>query len=213
MPHHAERSSTRSAKPLTWRDELRTVRRAALVFAGVLLVAGSAAITTGWFAGQQAARTLDASRVHQRALSRLRNVALEQQDILQYQPRFLALRQAGLIGRENRLAWVEAVRAVQAQRKLPSVSYDIEPQQAVVMDQPLDLADYQLRASRMQLHMGLVHEMDLFALLDTLQRTGLFSVEDCKLRRAALQLDAGATPTILSECTVIALSLGAKAGH
>jgi hypothetical protein len=213
MAPHAERSPTRSAGPLTWRNELRTVRRAALVFASVLLLAGSAAIATSYVAGQQAARTQSATRIQQRALSRLRNVAIEQQDILQYQPRFLALRQAGLIGRENRLAWVEAVRTVQAQRKLPSVSYDIEPQQAVTMDQPLDLADYQLRASRMQLHMGLVHEMDLFALLDSLQRAGLFSVEDCTLRRAALQLDAGATPSILSECTVIALSLGAKARH
>ncbi|MEO7576668.1 MAG: hypothetical protein ABIT83_03555 [Massilia sp.] len=197
----------------SWRDDLVLVRRAVLVFAGALLAAAGATMASNHAAAEQADRLTKATRAHQRALSRLRNVALEQQDIALYQPRFLALRQAGLIGGENRLAWVEAVRTVQAQRKLPSVSYEIEPQQVVTMDRQLDLADYRLRASRMQLHMGLAHELDLFAVLDALQRAGLFSVEDCKLRRVALQLDAASSAGVQSECTVVGLSLGAKGGH
>lgn len=212
MPGSAAGKKKTSAQP-GWRDELVLARRPALLFAAVLALSALAVGISSKAAADNEQRLAAAARVREQAWSRLRNVASEQQDIQTYQPRFVALRGAGLIGAENRLGWVETVRQAQAQRKLPSVSYDIEPQQAVTMDQPLELADYQLRASRMQLHMGLVHEMDLFGLLDDLRAVGLYSVEDCKLRRAPIQGEAGLAPRVLGECTLVWLSLGTKGAH
>jgi hypothetical protein len=193
----------------SWRDEFDLVRRPALLFAAVL---GSALLVVGavsWVAAEKHDALAQATRVREHAFARLNNVASEEQDIRAFQPRFLALQAAGLIGSENRLAWIEALRQAQRERKLPSVTYDIEPQQAVTMDQPFGLGDYQLRGSRMQLHLALVHELDLFTLLADLRSAGLFTVEQCKLTRAMAQPDAGAAPRVLGECTLVWLSLAA----
>ena len=93
------------------------------------------------------------------------------------------MRQRGLIGEENRLAWIDAIRRSQEQRKLLPISYDISPQQGLQVPLPMVMGQYQLRGSRMRMQMDLLHEMDLLNLLDDLRQAGYFAVQDCTLKR------------------------------
>lgn len=191
---------------MRWED-IGTIRRPLLGFCGVLVLAVASATASSWIASEKDNTLASAARVRERSYARLHNVEIEKSEIAQYQPRFVELRAAGLIGGENRLAWIEALRQSQAARRIPSVSYEIDPQQEVTMDAPLDLADYRLRASRMQLHMGMMHELDLFNLLADLHSAGLFTVESCKMKRTGAPPDAGAAPRVTADCTLVWLSL------
>ncbi|OFJ47202.1 hypothetical protein BA896_015270 [Janthinobacterium lividum] len=72
----------------------------------------------------------------------------------------MALRKSGLIGEENRLAWIDTMRRSQEQRKLLPISYDISPQQGLQVPSSMVMGQYRLRGSRMRLRMDLLHEMD-----------------------------------------------------
>ena len=190
------------------RDEFAFLRRPLLMFVGVLLGAALLVGASDWMRGDRA-QTLAATRaLHDTALARLHSAEREMQEIRTYQPRFLQLQATGMVGVENRLAWVETIDRSQEMRKLPSVTYEIEPQQSVNLSAPMPLGDYQLRASRMMLRAGLLHEMDLFNLLDDLSHAGLYTVQDCRIRRTQVTTDAALSPRMVSDCTLVWVTLG-----
>ncbi|MPQ57522.1 hypothetical protein F8197_12560 [Duganella sp. FT27W] len=162
--------------------QIRTAALAALaaVVIGATLVAVTAAQRHE--ADDDLQRT---QRLRDTAHSRYAHVDNEKRDIRNFQQRYVELRQRGLIGDERRLEWVDAIRQVQEELQLPPLSYQIEPQQPVRLEAALDLGDYQLRGSRMRLHMELLHEMDLFDFLAGLHARGFFAAQDCSLKRLA----------------------------
>jgi hypothetical protein len=198
-----------AAAKRTWRDELDLVRWPAAAFVLVLCAAAALIIVVGSMRRQQDESLDNARKIHVAANSRFHNVALEKQEIAVYQPRFLALKSSGLVGPENRLAWIEAVKQSQASRGLPSVSYEIEPQQVLAMES-FSLGDYQLHGSRMKLQLGLLHEGDLFAFLGDLRRAGSFSIQDCRIRRISVPAELPLAPRLQAECSLVWLSLSAK---
>lgn len=101
-------------------------------------------------------------------------------------PEFRQLAAAGLLGEEQRLDWVEALRDVDHALRLPALRYSIEAQQAYPGTSAPTAAPYSLRSSDMTLTLGLLHEGDLIRLFDALRgaQVGLFSVEACALTRA-----------------------------
>ena len=206
-----QRATTPARALPAWLGELHLVRGALLCFAltvlaSVVLLSLSAAYR------MRAAQQLDLAQRTRSAASTLFNHAeAEKQEIRAYEPRFLALRQRGLIGEENRLAWIDAIRRSQEQRKLLPISYDISPQQALQVPLPMMMGQYHLRGSRMRLQMDLLHEMDLLNLLDDLRQAGYFAVQDCTLKRhasAATGAASGAAPTLGAECELLWLTLG-----
>lgn len=162
--------------------QIRTAALAALaaVIIGATLVALTAAQRRAADDDLQQAR-----RLRDSAHSRYAHVDNEKRDIRTFQQRYVELRQRGLIGEERRLDWVDAIRQVQEDLQLPPLSYQIAPQQPVRLEAALDLGDYQLRGSRMHLHMELLHEMDLFDFLAGLHARGFFAAQDCSLKRLA----------------------------
>jgi hypothetical protein len=206
-----QRATTPARALPAWLGELHLVRGALLCFAltvlaSVVLLSLSAAYR------MRAAQQLDLAQRTRSAASTLFNHAeAEKQEIRAYEPQFLALRQRGLIGEENRLAWIDALRRSQEQRKLLPISYDISPQQALQVPLPMMMGQYHLRGSRMRLQMDLLHEMDLLNLLDDLRQAGYFAVQDCTLKRhasAATGAASGAAPTLGAECELLWLTLG-----
>ena len=206
-----QRAGTPARALPAWLGELHLVRGALLCFAltvlaSVVLLSLSAAYR------MRAAQQLDLAQRTRSAASTLFNHAeAEKQEIRAYEPQFLALRQRGLIGEENRLAWIDALRRSQEQRKLLPISYDISPQQALQVPLPMMMGQYHLRGSRMRLQMDLLHEMDLLNLLDDLRQAGYFAVQDCTLKRhasAAAGPASGAAPTLGAECELLWLTLG-----
>jgi len=177
-----------------WIAGFGQIRTAVLAATGAVLV-GLTLVAATSLSRQDADDGMQrAQRLRDAAHARYTQVDNEKRDIRNFQQRYVELRQRGLIGEERRLEWVDAIRQVQEDLQLPPLSYQIDPQQPVRLEAALDLGDYQLRGSRMRLHMELLHEMDLFDFLAGLHARGFFAAQDCTLKRLATATQANAGP-------------------
>jgi hypothetical protein len=107
----------------------------------------------------------------------------EERLIQQYFPRFIGLHEQGVIGAEKRLDWIEVLRESGSAIELTSLGYSIQSQKAYIPSFPVNMSGFRLYSSTMQLNMQLLHEGDLFSLLEALDRNapGKFTVAGCKL--------------------------------
>lgn len=195
----------------SWLDELALIRHAGAVFLLTLAVAGVLVGASHWLLQRERGGRAAALLQRGQALDRYAELRSEKRDIARFQSRYIGLRERGLIGEEKRLDWIEAIRQIQAERKLLPITYDIEPQQAIKIDGQLATGDYQLYASRMSMRMDLLHEMDLLNLLDELKRRGLFAAQSCTIKRNAMVMDNGPATRLLADCTLNWLTLGLPA--
>lgn len=206
-----------ATRPLPlWLGELHLVRRALLCFAATAVLSLVALQLSSGYRERQAQRLDLAQKERMAAATVFNQVETEKREIRAYAPRFLALRQRGLIGEENRLAWIDAIRLSQQRRHLLPLTYDISAQQAMAVPLPLSMGQYQLRGSKMQLHMDLLHEMDMLNFFDDLRQSGYFAVQDCVLKRGAGgAVAAGAEPgaTLSADCSLLWLTLGGVLGQ
>ena len=191
-----------------WRDELPLLSKSAGLLLGCLALAALLLVVSSWLRARAEAALADAVQVRAVSAARFQNVEIEKQELALFAPRFAQLQATGMIGDENRLAWIETVKQIQTGRRLISASYEVEPQQAVVSPTPLALGDYQLRASRMRLELGMVHELDLFNVLGDLRNAGRFTVQDCQVKRKDVPLEAVGLPRLTAACTLVWLTLG-----
>ncbi|MYN30731.1 hypothetical protein [Duganella levis] len=185
-----------------WITEFVLIRTAVLTLLAAVTIS-----LTGVMLSQvkkhEANDTLETNqRARDAASSLYAQVDSEKRDIRNYQQRFIALRQRGLVGDERRLEWLDAIRQTQEQLKLAPLSYEIEPQQIVQLDSPLDLGDFELRGSRMRLHMELLHELDLFNFFQTLRQHSYFAVQDCSIKRLGVVAGTPGAPTLGADCTL-----------
>ena len=194
------------------------VREFALIRWGVAALAACVAVgVTAVLLSNAQLRDASATRTHVQqvrdaAYARYAYADNEKREIRSFQPQFIAMRERGLVGEENRLAWLDAIRRIQEERRLLPISYEVTPQQPVTPDPRVATGDYQLRASRMALHMDLLHELDLFNFLEDLRVRGYFAVQDCSIKRLGpgAQPDA---PALAADCTLnwVTLAPGAAA--
>lgn len=198
------------APPLrTWRDELPMLARPAAILLAVAIGAALLVGASGVYRADQQATLAAALQARQLSAARIRDVATEKHDLILYRERFALLQAAGLVGDENRLGWIEAVRRIQAGRKLVSATYEIEPQQVLAPPPGAATGQLQLRGSRMHLDLGLVHEGDLFHFLDDLRAAGMYSVQDCRLKRNDIPAGAAGLARLNAACTLVWLTFGA----
>ena len=129
-----------------------------------------------------------------------------------YHRRYQQFHELGFVGEESRLDWIETLRAATEELTLPRVSYAIEPQLNVVAPVQSIAAEgnSQIHVSRMQLEMGLVHEVDLLRFIDEFQRKapGLVKVDECELGWLSPQEAPSASEANLSaRCAVSIFSV------
>ncbi len=151
---------------------------------------------------------LEAQRDSLRAQSS--QLEAEKQGIREFQPLFEQLRAHHLIGDEKRLEWVEAIQNIQSHRKLPPLTYEIAEQQPFVVDPSVSLGDFELRGSKMQLHMQLLHEMDLFNFLEDLNRVAQYAVQSCEVGISDSPQPGPLSPRYEAECTLLWITLGER---
>ncbi|MFS2002039.1 hypothetical protein ACEN9F_00305 [Duganella sp. CT11-25] len=185
-----------------WFNEFDLIRTAVLTLIAALTISLTGVLLSEWKKQEAEESLAQAQRVRDAAYSNYAHVDNEKRDIRNFQPRYIELLARGLIGDEKRLEWVDVIRQAQEQRKLPPLSYEIEPQQKVRLESSLDLGDYQLQGSRMRLHMDLLHEMDLFNFFDDLRQRSFFAVQDCSIRRLGVAAGALGAPTLGADCTL-----------
>ncbi len=168
------------------RDIDWSVLRGSVVLLVITLVAGSVMVTaSAYFKAEQEQAFQTEQRRFLSASRRYLSVDEEERLIREYLPRFEQLTAAGLIGEERRLQWLETLRRVKEELRLPSLQYSISPRGEYEPPDKLPRSDFEPYASAMELTAGLVHEADLFRLFDGLEKNaqGRFSVDSCSLSR------------------------------
>lgn len=115
----------------------------------------------------------------------------EEKLIRKFYPRFIELYNNGIIGKEQRLNWIEVLRDSGDRIRLPGLSYEIKSQEVYTPEFSATLGRYQLYNSEMALNMQLLHEGDLLKLFEMLdsKAAGTYSVSGCKFSKASAVID------------------------
>lgn len=207
-PLSAKKKPRPAALPVPyWLREFALIRLALVSLAGAVGIGMAAVFASSWYRHDAANNQHQAQLSRDAAYTRFAHVENEKQEIRTFQPQYLVLRERGLIGEENRLNWVDQIRQIQEQRRLPPLTYEIEPQQPIRIDGRLPLGGYLLRGSRMTLHMDLLHEGDMFNFFDDLRQRSYFAVQDCSMKRTGGAQNVPNAPTLAADCTLNWLTL------
>lgn len=186
-------------------DTLKRLGAPAVV-AVVLLAGGIAAlVATGHYA-QEAGREYGAARAERASVqTKLARATDEEREIQARLVDYQNLRQRGVLGDERRLDWVETVKRIKSERQIYDLRYSIEPRRPLEFPGVRQEPGVELLQSRMRLEVSLLHEDDLFNLLDDL-RTRLAPVvvvRNCTLNRTERsRVEAGAGPRLRAECAI-----------
>lgn len=143
------------------------------------------------------------------------DVDQEEKLLNEYYPVFVDLYNSGVIGREQRLNWIEALRKTGESTKLPSLTYEISSQQEYKPSFQINYNGFSIYSSSMRLNLGLLHEGDLFKVLEDLDKNaeGIYSVTECKFRPSAKGITFSAnTANITTTCLLQWLTINFPGG-
>ncbi|MGE5028238.1 MAG: hypothetical protein ACM3JK_07165 [Betaproteobacteria bacterium] len=186
-------------------------RKAVLTLAASLLL-GGVLISMSQAILQQQKKSLNQARAQRNDAAQKRSQAeTDKLEIRNYQSQFLLLQAHGFIGEEKRLNWMENIRAIRENRKLLPISYNIAAQQSFQTDPSTPTGSMELHGSRMNLHMDLLHEMDLLNLLDDLGRKGFYAVRECTIDRVDEKTETLLSPRLTADCILYWPTLGKTA--
>lgn len=105
--------------------------------------------------------------------------------IERFLPSYERLREEGLIGPEQRINWLDALRIANQQARLFGVEYQISVQQPYAFAQEIAGRELSMSQSRMRLTLRLAHEGELMPFFDALaaQKVGFFDINRCVIGR------------------------------
>jgi hypothetical protein len=139
------------------------------------------------------------------ARQRVQRSGEEMQTLKTYTGPYQQLEQQGVIGDEQRLNWVDALRVANVDAQLYGVDYEVGAQTSYSFATEVGAGSLPLQQSIMKLRFGLLQEPDLFTFFDVLagQKVGLFSVNQCSLQRLVTDVSRPTNqPTLRAECDV-----------
>lgn len=183
-------------------EELKALR-GPLILLAVVLALGAGAIYYTHQLGMQARATLAKQQSLLRdAQARMRRSGDEEAIITQYVDKYRLLQQSGFIGNEQRIEWLNALRAANERTDLFGVNYGIDAQQPYAYAAELNPGQISLRQSVMKLEFRLLHELDLLRFFDALrtENKGLFQLDQCSLRRTEITAAIRYQPNIAVNC-------------
>jgi hypothetical protein len=164
------------------------LRRPIIVFFVMLLVSLALVIV-----GQQYEQAQEEE--YQKALStlaathsRYRKLVNDIDLLDQYRKLYSNYRSTGLVGKERRLSWIESLESTNQVLRLPTLTYNLQPQEGFERPGFNFQRDVSVLSSPMDLSMGLLHEEDLFALLESLRLSirNMITVDSCSMNRLSL---------------------------
>ena len=110
-----------------------------------------------------------------------------------YEDKYKTLVAMGVAADENRLQWIDAIEKATTAHKIPYLKYTLDKQQKL-NSSSLSVAypGIDIFRSSMKLHMQLLHEGDLFLILNTIDTNarGLFDVQSCSLTNNNIQAES-----------------------
>jgi hypothetical protein len=124
----------------------------------------------------------------------------------QYRSLFSQYKSSGLVGEERRLSWIESLESTNDVLRLPTLTYNLNAQEEFTRPGLKVQRDVLVKSSPMDLSIGMLHEEDLFALLEGLRLSiqNLFTVDQCSLvRQTSVHLSLETKKSnLLSKCTI-----------
>jgi len=190
------------------------LRRPLIILALAILVSVGAAVAGYHYEDIQRDR-------YQAALSTLRSThqlytnIINDIDLLdQYRSLFSEYKSSGLVGDERRLSWIESLESTNDVLRLPTLSYKLNPQEPFERPGFKLERDVSVMSSPMDLTIGMLHEEDLFALLEGLRLSirNLFTVDSCSIMRQSpvdRSLDTKKA-NLRTQCTIRWVTINAR---
>ena len=132
----------------------------------------------------------------------------------QYRNLYSEYKSSGLIGKERRLSWIESLESTNGVLRLPVLTYSLNPQEKFLRPGFKVKRGVEVNSSPMDLTMGLLHEEDLFALLEGLRLSirNLLTVDNCSISRnssVSSSLDTKKS-NLTTQCTIRWVTIDAK---
>lgn len=139
---------------------------------------------------------------------RLAQVGEEKRVMERYAPAYRQLLEQGIVGAEQRVNWIDALRSASHAVRGFGVDYQVSGQEGAGFK--VNAGGYTTQQSVMKLRLRLLHEGDLLDFLAALnaQHAGLHLLQDCELQRASAgPFTARFEPKLLAECKLTWVTL------
>jgi len=196
--------------------DLKALRYPLLALAAALLASAALVFFSRQELDQEKSRYASQQGVLREAREQLHKSGDEKDRILRYRASFIALQQRGFVGEEQRINWVDALRAASLNLKMFGVNYQIEAQQPYGAPLVTDAGPYRAHQSLMKISLGLLHEEDLMRFVNALaeQQAGIFTLRECSLQRqsAGKVENARVSPNLQADCSLAWLSISEAKG-
>jgi hypothetical protein len=189
------------------RNPLLALAAVALIGALAVYYSGRLMISARQQLAQQQVQLKDAR-------TRLQKSGEEKDIIVRYIGGFRQLERTGFVGDEQRINWLDGLRLANQQADLFGVDYQIGAQKPYAFASEFSPGALALNESAMRVRFRLLHEGDLGRFFDALARqgTGIFTVDQCQLRR----IDTGGViryqPNVSAECDLSWITVKVGAG-
>lgn len=179
----------------------------AIAFLVIMILVGGGAV---WITRQlkadneKAFRAAAAARLDMQA--KLARASVEEQELREKIARFKELKAKGYVGPEQRLDWIETIARIKAARHIPRLDYEFAPQRPAdsgILPGGATAGGFEIMASQMRLHLQVLHEGELLALLAELRAAvhAWVQVRSCSIDRLALgSIDRSNNAQLKVEC-------------
>ena len=115
-----------------------------------------------------------ADSLKQQASEQLSRVQTELHDLRHYTPLYLAMTEQGIIGKEQRLEWVELIEKSQQISNLIAIQYKFAPQaEPKVIPQGIQLTSHKIFSSPLEISLHALHEEQILFFLQLLEKNAL----------------------------------------
>jgi hypothetical protein len=199
------------------QSDFEALRTPLLVLLAVLVAGAGAIFYTDRLLTSERQQLLQQQGQLKQAHVRLQKSGDERDIIVLYLDRYRQLERTGFVGEEQRINWLDGLRLANQQADLFGVDYQIGTQKAYPFAAEFNPGQIELNQSLMQLRFRLLHEGDLLRFFDALarQNAGIFTVDQCLLRRIDTRGVIRYQPNVNAECELswITAKVGAAAAQ
>jgi hypothetical protein len=195
------------------RADFESVRNPLLALGAILLGVAGAVYYTDQLAIKARRDLAQQENQLKDARTRLHRSGDEKDLIVRYLGSYQQLQKRGFAGDEQRINWLDALRVTNQQADLFGVDYEIGTQKPYPFAASLNPGQVQLRESVMKLRFRLLHEGDLLRFLDLLSRqgAGIYTVDQCTLKRLDTRGVIRYQPNLTAECELAWITASAGA--
>jgi hypothetical protein len=182
--------------------DLQALKNPLLVLLAVLVAAAATIYFTDQLTVSARRQLAQQQSQLKEARTRLQKSGDEKDIIIRYLQGFRRLQLSGFVGEEQRINWLDGLRLTNQQADLFGVDYQIGAQKPYPYAAEFNPGQLELNQSLMRLRFRLLHEEDMMRFFSILarQNAGIFTVDQCDMRR----IDTGGViryqPNVTAEC-------------